>query len=303
MTISELAKKLNFSISTISRVLSNDPTIKVKEETQKLIIKEALKNNIKIKDKNDKNVLIITSYKKEVETTDPYYLNLRTALEIKLNNNSYKYETVEYSDSIKYAKTNIFLGSFKNEDIQKISVNKKHNIFCDSFPNASNIDCVSFDYKASVYMVLNYLVNNGHTKIAFIGGNDHSNDIDFREKYYRKFMNDKLTLNEEHIYINSFDSYTGYEGAKKIFSKDNIPTALFVANDSIAIGCYKALKEFSISIPNQVSIIGFNDSSFSEFLIPSLSSVKISCENIINETINLIEEKNNNGRIYPKKSY
>lgn len=84
MKIIDLAKKINLSVSTVSRVLSNDPTIKVREETKRLIIEEARKNNVKIKDMTYKNILIITAYNKEVEVTDPYYLNLRSLLEMKL---------------------------------------------------------------------------------------------------------------------------------------------------------------------------------------------------------------------------
>lgn len=95
MKIIDLAKKINLSVSTVSRVLSNDPTIKVREETKKLIIEEAKKNNVKIKDMTYKNILIITAYNKEVEVTDPYYLNLRSLLEMKLKKANFNFEVVK----------------------------------------------------------------------------------------------------------------------------------------------------------------------------------------------------------------
>lgn len=303
MKIIDLAKKINLSVSTVSRVLSNDPTIKVREETKRLIIEEARKNNVKIKDMTYKNILIITAYNKEVEVIDPYYLNLRSLLEMKLKKANFNFEVVEYSSKIKFNKINIFLGSFKSEDIENISKNKKYNIFCDSYVSIDNIDCVAFDYKMSVFNAIDELYEKGHRNIGFIGGNDHNNDIDFREKYYVKYMEEKNIFDSNNMYIESFDSITGYNGVLKLFAKKNIPTALFVANDTIALGCYKALKEMKISVPSDVSIIGFNDSDFAKFLSPSLTSVNINVDNMLDETVKLIEEKVSTNRNYSKKIF
>ncbi|NYV27847.1 LacI family DNA-binding transcriptional regulator [Streptobacillus felis] len=300
MKLKDLSKELNISISTISRVLSNDQNLKVKEETRNVIIETAIKNGYKFKN-NINDVLIVTSYKKQVESDDPYYLTLRNLIEKELVKNHFNFRVVEYSSFISFKKYNIFLGSFNDEQLENIRNNKKINILCDSFTNKENIDCVSFDYKHSVYTVLDTFINKGHTNIGFIGGKDNNSKLDFREEYFRKYMKDTNLLNDDYIYIDNFNSKTGYDGVKKIFKKKINPTALFVANDSIAMGCYKALKEMKKKIPSEVSIIGFNNSEFSEFMIPPLSSVQIFINHIVKESVLLLLEHSESKRKYSKK--
>lgn len=300
MKLKDLANELNISISTISRVLSNDKNLKVKDETRNIIIETAIKNGYKFKNKGN-DVLIVTSYKKQVESDDPYYLSLRDLIEKELIKNHFSFKVVEYSSFINFKKYNIFLGAFTDEQLETIRNNKKTNILCDSFTNKENIDCVSFDYKYSVYTVLDTFINKGHTKIAFIGGKDNNSKLDFREEYFRKYMTNYKLLDEKFIYIDNFNSKTGYDGVKQIFSNTNQPTAIFVANDSIAMGCYKALKEEKKKIPNEVAIIGFNNLEFSEFMIPPLSSVQIFMNHIVKETILLLKENIDSKRKYSKK--
>lgn len=301
MKLIKMSEKLGISITTISRVLTNDPNIKVKESTKNKIIEFALENGYEFKNKeNKKEVLIITSYNKETEIEDPYYKELRILLEKELIKNNFKYKNIEYNNKIKFNKYNILIGHFNKNQLKDISNNNKINILCDSYTNEENIDCISFDYKHSVYNVLNVFIKRGHNKIAFIGGRDSYGSVDFREKYYKNYMIKNNKYNDKYIYVDKFNSATGYKGIKEIY-KNNNPTAIFVANDTIAIGCYKALNEIGKIIGKDVSIIGFNNSDFAEFMTPQLSSVQLFINNIVKETIALLIEHITLKRKYSKK--
>ena len=76
---------------------------------------------------------------------------------------------------------------------------------------------------------------------------------------------------------------------------------IFVATDEIALGCYKAAKEFDKKIPEDISIIGFNNLDMSEYMIPPLTSVQVYMDNIINETVNLLKERMTHNKNYTKK--
>ena len=67
----------------------------------------------------------------------------------------------------------------------------------------------------------------------------------------------------------------GYQGMKNILSKDNIPTAVFCANDITAIGAMKAIREFEYKIPEDISVIGIDDIEISEYLKPSLTTIHV----------------------------
>lgn len=301
MKLVDISKKLNISISTISRVLSNDETLKIKDSTKQKILNFALENGIKIntKKKND-TILIITNYSPQTEIDDTYYLNLRILLEKELSINSFNFKIKPFTNNMKLEKYNILIGNFNFEQMNYIEKQNKNVIMCDSYSNRFNIDCVTFDYKQSVYSVLDLLTEYNHKEIAFIGGIDDLYEDDFRKKYFIKYLNKKNIFNEELIYVDKFNSKTGYEGTLKIFEKNN-PTAIFVANDNIAIGCYKALKEIKKNIPKDVSIIGFNDLEFSEFMEPRLTTVHIYIPNIVKETVSLLLTQYNKKKTYSKK--
>ncbi len=78
--------------------------------------------------------------------------------------------------------------------------------------------------------------------------------------------------------------------AKKIMAKNNPPTAIFIANDNMSIGCYKACHELGITIPDDVSIIGFNDIPNSKFMTPSLTTVKLNTQLLVETAVTTLLE-------------
>ena len=82
--------------------------------------------------------------------------------------------------------------------------------------------------------------------------------------------------------------------------KGNLPTAFFIATDTIATGVLKALYENKISVPNDISLIGFNDIFVSRYTLPALSTVRVHIENMSNACVGLMLERLNN-RTYTKK--
>ncbi len=307
ITLSEISKIAGVSISTVSRVLSEDETLKVTDEIRNKIIKIADENQYKRKRKKSKNlneyeeVMILKNYDEETEIEDAYYYYLRTKLENKLKKNNIKIVVERYSKKINLKKNNILIGSYPEKILSDLSKKRCNLILCDSYSDKENIDCVTFNFKNSVYKVLDYIINRGHSNIGFIGGKDSEEKQDFREKYFTKYMKKFNMYKKENIYIENFDFKTGYNKTKEILTLEEYPTALFVATDEIALGCYKAAKEFNKKIPEDISIIGFNNLDMSEYMIPPLTSVQVYMDNIINETINLLKERMIHNKNYTKK--
>ena len=76
-----------------------------------------------------------------------------------------------------------------------------------------------------------------------------------------------------------------------MLSQNEKPTALFVANDSIAIGCYKAAYELGVKIPKDLSIVGFNDVSSAQYMFPPLTTVKLYTEIMGESAVDLLLER------------
>lgn len=104
--------------------------------------------------------------------------------------------------------------------------------------------------------------------------------IDKRTTIFENYMNQVGIYQEKYVFTGAFNVTAGQELMKKAIEtlKDDLPDAFFVSNDSMAIGCLRALQEAGISVPERVSIIGFNDISVAKYIYPTLSTVKVYTE-------------------------
>lgn len=122
------------------------------------------------------------------------------------------------------------------------------------------------------------LIENGHRKIGFIGPAFKKNSPASLERCdgYKKALNDaQIRFDEARVQLCKYwDSDSGYEAAKELFTRCSDLTAVFAANDTIAYGVMKYLKEINIDIPGEVSIIGFDDDRMASYTSPALSTFR-----------------------------
>ena len=88
----------------------------------------------------------------------------------------------------------------------------------------------------------------------------------------------------------------GYRLLKELYNERNMPTALFVANDSMAAGSYRAAYELGLKIPDDISIIGFNDIPTAKYMVPPLTTVRLYMEFMGEYAVKLLEERIVRGR-------
>ncbi|MGL6108329.1 LacI family DNA-binding transcriptional regulator [Romboutsia sp.] len=289
VTITDIANDVGVSISTVSRTLNYDETLNIGEETRKKIfeVAEKLKYESPVRKKRKKkyNIGVYCSYSYEEELIDTYYLSIRIAIENKLKEEKVNIQRIESIDEFKNIKNIdgiIALGTFDELDIANMELCEKPIIFVDHKSDDEKFDCVVIDFEKATKKAMEYLFELGHNKIAFIGGCDYDykgNKMqDYREINYTRFMKEKKIYNEAYIKMGKYDANYGFVSTKELIKSGNLPTAIIVANDSIAIGCYKAILEEGLSIPNDISIIGFNDISTSEYMFPPLTTIRLHSE-------------------------
>lgn len=318
-TIKDIANIAGVSISTVSRVLNLDKSLNVSEETREKVLEIADKMNYmtaKQKKLRDKvyNIGIVSSFI-DGEANDPYFLYIRMAIEKMCNEKNIEFKSV-YIDKLiseptsKYKGINgiIAIGIFTNEEIKKLECITKDIIFVDSSPDEWKYDSIVVNFKQGVLSALSYLENLGHKNIGYIGGrviahNDKEKKELFndREKIYTEYMKEKGNYKKEWIYKGEFTLEDGYELMKKMLENKNLPTAIFIASDPMAIGAYKAINEKGYSIPEDISIIGFDDIATAKFLTPSLTTVKVFVELMGETALNTILERLENSREISKK--
>lgn len=289
--IKDIAKAANVSPATVSRILRNDPLLSVRDETRDEVIRIAeemgYKRTVK-KTKGTSSVGIVQWISKYQEDTDPYYYELRKAVETSLNRLGYHVQRY-YREDIESIYTSqsliglICVGKFSLDQAAKLKNGIKHIIFVDSNPDANNYSSVVFDFVGATYRVMDHLIEKGHRNIGFIGGREYIGPekqeyLDKREMTFLKIMNENSSLRmiDSNVYINDFTAQTGYEGIINASKSDNMASAFVCESDTIAMGAISALAELKLlNNEKHVSIISYNDIYNARYLNPALTTIKL----------------------------
>jgi len=134
---------------------------------------------------------------------------------------------------------------------------------------------VCIDNVAAALEGVRYLASQGHRQIAFINGPEESPLCRDRLKGYRKGMAElgvRGTVGL--IYRGNFTLDSGAQAARSICVGKKLPTAIFAANDAMAIGALQILKRRGIAVPAQVSMMGFDDIKFAAYIDPPLTTIR-----------------------------
>lgn len=135
---------------------------------------------------------------------------------------------------------------------------------------------IQFNDEQASYDAMSYLAQKGHKSIAIISGLMDSNPSRLRfNGYYKAITEYKLMFNPQYIRIGDWGLQSGYECAKELFSLQERPTAILVMNDLMAAGALRAAHELGIKIPEELSIIGFDNREFSEYLTPKITTMAL----------------------------
>jgi len=149
-------------------------------------------------------------------------------------------------------------------------------IFLDIKIEGIKIDYVRSDNFRGGYEATKYLIELGHKRIGFILSREVNTTSD-RIKGYRKAL-EEYGMKYDDLLIKKFNvrgnyEEIGYSGTLELMNLKNPPTAIITSTDTIAIGIYKACHELRLKIPDDVSVIGYDNLSLSQYLIPALTTV------------------------------
>lgn len=306
-TIKDIAREANVSISTVSRVLNNDDTLNVMEETRDRIIRIAEKLNYspsKSRRKEGKkeeeslpsesvNIAILIWATKEEEINDPYFLSIRKGIEkrtgelgleisklIRVKNN-FQDLNIEDKDGL------IVVGNIDPEDIESVSQSTIPVVYINESPNPEKYDSVITDLEDATNKAMQHLFSLGHKRIGLITGQeyiqrfyDQDNKVteEIRRKTFERMMQERDGYNPSDVYIGDWTTLSGYQLMKSAIEKGDLPTSFFVASDPMAIGAIRAIHEAGKRIPEDVAIVSIDDIDIAGFMNPPLTTVKIHSE-------------------------
>lgn len=291
VTIHDVANHADVSIATVSNVING--TGRVSEKTVQ-VVKKTIKElgyypNISartMKKKSSKLIGVIIPFLTEKGDLhdNPFYWNLVSGIEKISRQHDYhavltiitNHKTIDLS-FVKERNIDgvIVIGALYNTPlVYEIEALGIPSVFVDSYLMDEGAYQVFSDDEQGGYKGAKYLLDRGHKQIALIGGNKNVNGV-MRVRYEgakKAYYDENLNTNDL-IYIDtSVSMKCGYQSGRFIIDNPKV-TAIFCFSDILAIGLLKFFEEKNIKIPQDYSLIGFDNIEASEYTVPALTTI------------------------------
>jgi len=287
-TIEHIAQLAKVSKATVSRVLNNSP--KVTEETREKVMKVIKESGYypsatarRLTTNKAETIGLIIPSPQDKTFGNPFYTEILRGfthqakiegydLLLFINEHKFNYSRLFHDRRVDGL---LLIGVKRNDKgITQLSKNKFPYILTGKvdYKDANYVDA---NNKGGAYQAVSHLTNLGHKRIAYIGG---SFEFVFNQERFEGYLSALRDHNLEYGKELTMESIStqesGYEAMRKILKSSSIPTAVFAANDLDAIGAMKAIKKKGLKIPEDISLVGFDDIQLASYTEPSLTTIR-----------------------------
>ena len=168
------------------------------------------------------------------------------------------------------------------EDLVKKLVEREFPlVFVDAGPDLPNIRVLKVDYAEGIRQGVQHLAALGHRRIAFISGPLRLRSaVARRDAFIKSMAQLGLTAPDEHIVEGSHTMEGGMDAMERLMAASDLPTAVMCCNDMTAIGVLHALYRTTHRVPEEISVVGFDDIHLAQFMLPPLTTVQMSCRDL-----------------------
>jgi LacI family transcriptional regulator len=286
-TIKDVAREAGVSIATVSRVINKSPkagkaSMQSVQAAMKKLSYRPNANARALVSKNTNTIAVLVS-----DVSDPFFGSLIKAVDqvARENNkhlligNGYHNANAE-RDSIELlinsGSKSLIIHSKALGDQELINFAKEVPglVLINRFIPEISERCIAFDNYKGAYMATEFLINNGHKHIAYINSNHDIDDAHERKAGYLKALQDhNLPYSSNYTIEVDLSDEGGKIGMIELLSKNTPITAVLTYNDFIAAGVLVALEENDITVPAQMSLVGFDNGLISRYLHPKLTTI------------------------------
>ncbi|MFH1779004.1 MAG: LacI family DNA-binding transcriptional regulator [Candidatus Omnitrophota bacterium] len=287
-TLEELAKKLDVSRRTLSRVLKSDRN--VAEETRVRILKylerEKYFPNIHAASLASKkvNTIGLIFPKNTFIDADFFAIDIINGVAKAASEGNYQLmiftqDKFDSDQCLKLYRSRLVGGlivvAILKDDIDHVSEVKRSQVpitlLCAYSKDVNSFGC---DNIKGGYIATKYLIGKGKRKIAFIHGSKNSFDSEDRFNGYKKALSEAgIAVREEYVGYGNFNYDDGEVAMEKLSALEDPPDAVFAANDRMAIGVLKAIKKAGKRVPEDIAVIGFDNIPLCKHFDPPITTV------------------------------
>lgn len=290
-TIKDIAKMAGVSVTTVSKVINNYPDIsqKTREKVNKIIEQEnyhpnAIARSLSTNKSHSIGIFFTDHFNSGLR--HPFFRDIIYGIERTFFQKGYDLilfanqwgERFSYTEKCKNRNVDgaILMGMPRTDPyLDKLINSNIPTVFVDLDLIGKNASYVISDNITGARKAVNYLYEIGHRKIGMIMGHRVTKPAQDRLIGFQKEIDElNLTYNPKWIVGTEFGENGGYLAMKELLKLEDRPTAIFCQGDEIAIGAMKAIEEKGYNVPDDFSLIGFDDIEISRYITPGLTTIR-----------------------------
>lgn len=319
VTIKHIAKLAGVSFSTVAKALRNDPVVNVK--TKERIHKIASEINYYpnllakgLKNKKTKTIGVILN-----DLQSPFYSEIYKVIGDILNDRDYTMLLCDSNYDKKLERKNVITMlsngvegiiispiNETSDNIRFIVESKLKAVFIDVMPEYKDINCVYVDHEKAAFLATEHLIQEGHKNILLLNGPfELSSSQHFLIGYQKALSKYNIMHKKELVNFTKLSIDSSAESLKALYNNKTINetalTGIVTLSDLLAIGVYEAAKDLGLKIPNDISVIGYDNIFATKYICPPLTTVHQPKKRTGIYSINiLLDQINSNSEDYKK---
>lgn len=285
-TMKDIARIAKVSTSTVSHVINNTRYVsdEIREKIMKVVNElnytpSAVARSLKVKETKTLGMLVTA-------TSNPFFAEVVSGVEQYCNQHHYNLIISSIDGNEQRLQQNIQTLIQKQVDglllmysdtrhamVEQLNLNLPI-VVMDWWPTELNADKIYENSEFGAYLATKTLIEQGHKNIAIITGKLDKSLAHNRLLGYQKALQDAhLPINPDWIIESHFDFEGGVEGMKKLLQITPRPTAVFACSDTIAVGIYQVAWQQGLRIPQDISVIGYDNIMLAQYLTPPLTTI------------------------------
>lgn len=290
ITICDIADKLSISPSTVSRAFHPKERSRISNETRQRIYRTAKRmgyqpNRIAraLSRGGTDTIGVIVPYSLHLSQSH-YYSSVITESVVALDETAFDVKVHVLHDDDEIPALSDLLMTLAVDGIVLVGMSDSMHIPADDRKNipAIMLNCYHDDAFPSIdadniqggRLAAQYFIERGHTRTGMLAGpKDTVNARDRLRGFKNELKNNGIELPKEWCIHSDFSEAEGYQSMHRILGKDSYPSAVFCANDELAAGALRAISEYELQCPQDISLIGFDNAPFTQYTVPRLTTI------------------------------
>lgn len=321
-SIRDVAKYAGVSIATVSRVLNNDSTYKMTEETRNKVWKAV--GDLNYRPRNTRSFISRSEtspnsqigcvmHLMEQKYRDPYFMSILAGIESRLRERGqnlsflYTYDGADFGrDLLRNMDRNtsglILMDNLPPDLYKNVHTIVPHIVGIDT--RHSGIDNVGYDHYRVMAQSVEYLVSKGHRQIGFIGGSPEKGHLLSSSRRYLGFFGAMhaagLSVEPKWVWNCHWEQNECFQIIRSALKSGDLPSAIVCGSDLMAIAVLSALNEAHIDVPGKIAVIGLSDIELSRYSAPPLTTLEVPTAEIGILAVDLLFERINGYQGLPR---